>query len=207
MAGITGSDVSIFNILQILGTLSTILLTFFMLMLSLMNQNFKGIVYIIGATFALIVGHIAQSLFKSNNNNSDPNKICDIIALPLLGNTNIPCSSSLFILFTFSYLFLPMKYNKQMNYGVITGLLLLFSADTISKITNNCSTISGVVLGALLGFVLGCVWYTILHTAGADSLLYFNEMDSNAVRCEQPSKQTFKCSVYKNGELVSSNIA
>ena len=41
-----------------------------------------------------------------------------------------------------------------MNYGVITGLLLLFSADTISKITNNCSTISGVVLGALLGFVL-----------------------------------------------------
>ena len=206
MAGITGSDVSIFNILQILGTLSTILLTFFMLMLSLMNQNFKGIVYIIGATFALIVGHIAQSLFKSNEN-TDPNKICDIIALPLLGNNNIPCSSSLFILFTFSYLLLPMKYNKQMNYGVITGLLLLFSADTISKISNSCSTISGVVLGALLGFVLGCMWYTILHAAGADSLLYFNEMDSNAVRCEQPSKQTFKCSVYKNGELVSSNIA
>ena len=94
-----------------------------------------------------------------------------------------------------------------MNYGVITGLLLLFSADTISKISNNCSTISGVVLGALLGFVLGSIWYTILHAAGADSLLYFNEMDSNAVRCEQPSKQTFKCSVYKNGELVSSNIA
>ena len=70
-----------------------------MLMLSLMNQNFKGIVYIIGATFALIVGHIAQSLFKSNDN-SDPNKICDVIALPLLGNNNIPCSSSLFILFT-----------------------------------------------------------------------------------------------------------
>jgi len=42
---------------------------------------------------------------------------------------------------------------------------------------------------------------------GADEVLYFDEMESNAVKCEKPSSQTFKCSVYKNGVLVSSNIA
>ena len=33
----------------------------------------------------------------------------------------------------------------------------------------------------------------------------FNELDSNKVMCSRPSKQTFKCSVYKHGELITSN--
>ena len=206
MAGISGSPLNFKNTLVLMGSLSTILLTFFMLMLTLMNQNFKGLVFIAGAVLALIIGHMFKYLFKSSNLQTNTN-LCDIISIPLLGNSGIPCSSSLYIIFTFAYLFLPMQYNKQMNYGVIVGLLLLFTADTVSKVVNNCTTAKGVTLGALLGFIFGTIWYSILHACGADSLLYFNEMDSNAVRCDQPSKQTFKCSVYKNGELVSSNIA
>ena len=33
--------------------------------------------------------------------------------------------------------------------------------------------------------------------------LFFNEMSSTSEVCSMPKKQTFKCSVYKNGQLLS----
>lgn len=203
MAGI---ELTLSNMLQLMAALSPILIAFFMLMLSFMNQNMKGIVFIAGAVLATFLNHFLQNMMKSE---VDPTAslTCNIVDIPFLTRYNSPSTSSLFIAFTFAYLFLPMKYNNQMNYAVIAAILGLFSLDAVSKITNRCTTVGGAVLGALAGFVMGAMWYTIFKAVGAYELLYFDEMDSNAVRCERPSKQTFKCSVYKNGKLVSSNIA
>jgi hypothetical protein len=39
-------------------------------------------------------------------------------------------------------------------------------------------------------------------------LLFINELTSGSNKevCSMPNKQTFKCSVYKNGELLGSSI-
>ena len=79
--------------------------------------------------------------------------------------------------------------------------------DAVVKVTNKCTTVQGSLVGSLVGTLLGIVWYSILHSAGADSLLYFDEVESNNVVCSKPSTQTFKCSVYKNGQLVQSGVA
>jgi hypothetical protein len=99
-----------------------------------------------------------------------------------------------------------MKYNNNMNYVVLVSLLCLFALDAVTKVGKKCTTGPGTFLGALVGLVLGGVWYSLFHQAGLDSLLYFDELTSNRVLCSRPSKQTFKCSVYKNGEIISSNI-
>jgi hypothetical protein len=39
---------------------------------------------------------------------------------------------------------------------------------------------------------------------GLGDYLIFNEVSSTKEVCTVPKKQTFKCSVYKNGELVGS---
>ena len=100
-----------------------------------------------------------------------------------------------------------MKYNNQINYILIAALLCLLALDCVTKVTNKCTSAGGALLGALVGFILGAVWYTLFHMAGYDSLLYFEELQSNNIICARPSKQTFKCSVYKNGQLISSNVA
>ena len=87
-------------------------------------------------------------------------------------------------------LVLAMKYNNQMNYAVIAALMGLFSLDAVSKVTIVCTTVGGAVLGALAGFVMGAMWYTVFHVVGADELLYFDEMDSND-KVRTSSKQTF----------------
>ena len=203
MAGI---QLSFSNMIQLVSALAPLLVGSFFIMLSLLNQNAKGIVYLAGAVLATVL-----NIFVMNQIGSpiapDASMLCNLVELPYLTKFNSPSPSALFIAFTFAYVFLPMRYNNQMNYPVIITLLCLLALDSVSKIKGKCTTAGGSVLGSLLGFVFGALWYSLFHGMGYDSLLYFDEMDSNNVVCSKPSKQTFKCSVYKNGELVSSNIA
>lgn len=194
------------NIAQLIAILTPILIAFFMLMLSAMNQNFKGIVFIAGAILAILINIPLMTSIGSNKFDNE-SFTCNIIDIPFLTNYNNPSSSSVFIAFTFAYLFMPMVHNNSMNYPIIISLLLLFSLDGTSRVANRCTPVLGVILGGLFGIILGSAWYLVFKIAGANELLYFNEMDSNVIKCDRPSKQSFKCSVYKNGELVSSNIS
>ena len=193
------------NMLQLFSAFSPLLLGFFLIMSSLFNQNLKGIVYLAGVLIASVI-----NIFLMNQIGSkiDPNLAlsCNIIDIPYLTNFNSPAPTSLFIAFTIAYLVLPMYFNEQMNYVVLATLLCLLALDAITKISNKCTTSGGSILGTLVGLVLGATWYTVFHQSGYDSLLYFDELQSNKVMCSRPSKQTFKCSVYKGGSLISSNI-
>jgi hypothetical protein len=191
--------------LQLFAALSPLLLGFFLVMSSLFNQNLKGLIYLAGVLMASVINIFLMNQIKSPV--SDKASLsCNLVDLPFITEFNSPAPSSLFIAFTIAYLVLPMKYNNNMNYVILASLLGLFGIDAITKIQNNCTTVGGSFLGALVGFILGAIWYTIFHVSGYDSLLYFDELESNNVTCSRPSKQTFKCSVYKNGELISSNI-
>jgi len=193
------------NIMQFFAAISPLLLAFFLVMSSIFNQDIKGFVYLAGVLLACVINIPIMNVLKSE---ISPNAslTCNIIDIPHMANYNSPALSSLFIAFTIAYLILPMTTNNQINYVVLVALLCLFSLDSVTKVINKCTTASGVFLGGLIGFILGGIWYTLFHVTGYDSLLYFAELQSNNVLCRRPSKQTFKCSVYKNGELISSNI-
>lgn len=194
------------NIMRLASLLAPVLLVFFFVMLSMLNQDFKGLVYVAGVLLATALNIPLMNMQKSPVS-PDASLTCNLVEVPFLTNYNSPAVSSLIIAFTFAYLYLPMRANDQMNYAVVAALVSLFALDAVTRITGKCTTVAGTVLGALVGTFFGVCWYTVFHAAGADHLLYFDELDSNNVVCARPSKQTFKCSVYKNGQLISSNIA
>jgi len=197
---------TITNFLQFFSGIAPLLLGFFLIMISLFNQDIKGIIYLAGVLIACVINVFFQNLIKSERS-SDESPICNLIDLPFgINQFNSPALSSLFIAFTIAYLVLPMNFNGNMNYVILAALLSLFALDGVTKVFNKCTTIGGVFLGALTGFLLGAGWYTLFHVSGYDSLLYFDELKSNNVVCKRPSKQTFKCSVYKNGQLIQSNV-
>jgi hypothetical protein len=203
MAGI---QLTLSNMMQLASLLSPVLLAFFFVMLSILNQNIKGLVYIAGVLLATVLNIPIMNLIKSPIS-PDASLTCNLVEIPFLTNYNSPAPSSLLIAFTFAYLFLPMKANNQMNFSVISALCILFAMDAVTRITGKCTTVSGTVIGGLVGVIFGTIWYTVFHAVGADYLLYFDELESNNVVCSKPSKQKFKCSVFKNGQLISSNIA
>ena len=193
------------NMFKLFSAISPMLLVFFLVVSSLFNQDLKGLIYLAGLMLACMINIFAMNQIKSTRDKKNSNVICELFDFPITGY-NSPNMTSMIISFTTLYLLLPMNYNNSMNYSVIVFFLCLFSVDTFTKIKYSCTTGTGIVIGTLLGGILGMLWYSLLKNSGNSSLLYFDELQTNKVKCSKPDKQTFKCSVYKNGTLISNNI-
>ena len=199
-------DISTSNLFQTFASISPFLLGFFLILSSLFNQDIKGVIYLGGALLATALNIPLMQILKSEKSES-ASPTCDFIGLPLVGNYDSPSPSSLFIGFTLVYLGLPMRANNQINFGVLIFIFGLLIIDMITKTMKKCTTVTGSILGALVGSLFGGIYYTLINSSGYTNLLYFNSLPSNNVVCNKPAKSTFKCSVYKNGELISQNDA
>ena len=195
-------QLSFSNIFQLFSTLSPILLGFFLVMISLFNQDIKGLVYLGGVLIASLVNLLLMNTIKNKTSpNMSPN--CNLIEFPFnLNEYNSPAFNNMFISFTFFYLYMPMKYISEINYPILISIISIFSIDTITKLKNSCIDLSGALLGTLFGTIMGIVWFIIFYSTDNKDLLFFNSEPSNNVVCSRPKEQTFKCSVYKNGEII-----
>tara|TARA_B100000963_G_scaffold262441_1_gene230602 strand:- start:11512 stop:12123 length:612 start_codon:yes stop_codon:yes gene_type:complete len=194
------------QLIQFFTAMSPLLLAFLLVVVSLFNQDVKGLVYLGGVLLGSFAWLIMLFLIKSPTN-PDRADSCNMINWPFnITAYNNPNYSSYFIAFTIAYLVLPMYFNEQMNWTVLVFLLTLFVADAYSSVSKKCTPVSGPVIGSIIGLLMGGMWFTVFHATGNDDLLYFQEMLSNNVVCKRPEKQTFKCSVYRKGELISSSI-
>lgn len=193
-------ELTLSNIFQFISAIAPLILGFFLIMLSVFNQDIKGIIYLAGILISTCISILALNIIRHDKN--DDSKNCDIIDLPFTNNFDIPSVNSVLLSFTFIYLVMPMISSNQMNYSLIVFLLGMIAIDAISKIMNKCTNIGGIFVGLLIGGGLGLGWFLLFKSLGFNSVLYFNEANSNKVYCSRPQKQTFKCSVYKNGELI-----
>ncbi len=201
-----GLKLTFANLLDLFATLAPFLLGFFLVMASVFGQNIKGIVYLGGVLIASILNIPIMSMIGSPIDSEAPPtcRFFDPTSV-LVSAYNSPSPSTLFVAFSATYLILPMVFNAQINYPLVVTLGALLALDMVTKVKARCTSAGGAVLGALVGVVFASAWYTIFKAAGLSSLLYFDELSSNRVMCARPSKQTFKCSVYKNGEVVSTS--
>ena len=195
-------QLSFSNLLQFFAAISPILLAFCLVMISLFNSDIKGLVYLGGILIASLINLFILNTLQIKSETLIP-KYCNLIEFPFNLNEYVsPAFNSMFIAFTLAYLYMPMQYISSMNYPVIlfiTGLLVL---DGGTKVMGGCTTFGGVALGTLIGLVLGLLWFIAFYSTNHKDLLYFNAESSNNVVCSRPSKQTFKCRIFKNGEII-----
>ena len=96
-----------------------------------------------------------------------------------------------------------MFTNGSPNFVIFSLLIVYFFLDIFIKASQQCIRRSGeVVLNVLMGAASSALVVTLMYAGGSGKYLYFNEISSNKDICYQPKEQTFKCSLYKNGELV-----
>lgn len=117
---------------------------------------------------------------------------------------NDPLYSVFLLSFTLFYLLLPMFLSGSYNFGAIGFFGSYLVVDLGVRLSLKC--VDGVpallqgLLGAMVGSMCGGLYYTY-----ARSLVFVNVVNTSSGEvCTMPSAQQFKCSVYKNGELVSS---
>ena len=189
------------NLFQFFTTVSTFMLVFFVVMISIFNSSIKGIIYLGGLLITAAFNYIFMNVIK---NPYDPNTsgYCSLFQIPNR-DFNAPSIGSVVYGFTMAYLFAPMtKGPERVNIPIIITITSLFLMNTYTKINNNCNPSWGIMLGFAFGVICGIIQFTLLDTTGYSSLLYFDEITSNNVVCSRPKNQNFVCSVWKNGQII-----
>lgn len=168
--------------------------------MSFVFQNFKGLIYL-----GFLIGCCVVRSFVYSMSGAPPivndRTICTSIQYSKYGN---PTFSAFVFAFTIMYLSFPMFSNGSVNYWVFISLITYFFMDIFIKIYKNCIIKTGdLFLNVLLGATSAALIVTLMYAGGSGKYLFFNEVSSNKEMCYQPSKQNFKCLMYKDGTLIS----
>ena len=184
-----------------LSLISPYVIVLLLLLNSIINSNIKGLIYV----FGVIILFFIVLLFQSSINVAGkyvPPSYCRLFSSQV-PYYSIPSFNSALIMFTFVYILIPMVVYNAMNLPFLCILLILFAIDTGIRVQNKCTTMVGILFGGVIGIVISIMWYLIISSNSPD-LLYYDDLISNKVACSRPTKQQFKCSVYKNGQLLQS---
>ena len=194
-------SITLTNLLKYISMMSPLLITFFMIMISIFNNTLiKGLLFTFGLVIVTFCNYVLKNLLKDKQNLS-ASPMCNILPQPFTavygGDVfSSPNLSSTILGFTCAYLLFPMKVNNELNPALATFLFALLGVNSVVEIKSHCSTIGGVILGIIFGIIAGLIYYSLIVASGHKDLAYFSEVLSNDIKCSKPSKQRFKCVTY-----------
>ena len=91
---------------------------------------------------------------------------------------------------------------------LVAFLIFYVLFDLGIKVIRGCLDFSkqmSAVIGDFIGgglLAMGIVF--LMYAGNSDRFLFFADQTANGTICSRPKSQTFRCAVYKNGELVTS---
>ena len=201
-------ELNLLTVIYLFLRLSPFIIVCFFALNSLFNQDFRGIVYLHGVIFAcfistMIYTAIGSSAFFSSSEKKNP--ICTLVSFSKEPSSNVLPIGQNILGFSFFYLFYVIAKNSTYltNLVVVIFFPILIICDFIWNMTNGCYDPRQLLLSLLMGSGFGMLLSYIIDSSGITSLQYFYSNNSKE-QCSVPSKQTFKCNVYKNGALIAS---
>jgi hypothetical protein len=192
-------DLNIISITYLFLRLAPFVLVCFFSLSSLLNQDFKGLVYLCGLIFAsfitIMIGNILD--LPSFSPEERP-EICNILSINQQGDfSKLPLSQTVFS-FTLFYLLIPIIMLKTAKQNIPTlvffPILILF--DIAWNIQNTCYRFEQLFVSLCLGGFIGLSWGYIIYNTRNPSLQYLVGPKNNEV-CSKPTKQMFRCKTSK----------
>lgn len=201
------------NIFYSLSFYSPIIICVSIVLFSMFTVTINKALFFFGWVFVITSLRIA--VLKASGNDNQRKEI-PIICSTGLSEIFIPKDvlySTYLLTFTMMYFILPMfmisvQNNVNIiNYGVLAFFICYIGLDIFIKNKLLCiptetfgKNVSGNILSGI--FLGGLIAGIIMYGTQLKDYLYINEINSNKEVCSMPSKQQFKCKVYKDGTLV-----
>ena len=207
---IGGATIPLFQAISLYSPIITLISIFlFSIFSSAIN---KGLFYIASVFFVTAIRIAFIYMFFPDYDRSliNSNPICENgKVMPFTGKTY----STFFLTFTAFYFIVPMviltSMNKtnMMNYLVLSFFMAYIIFDGWIKYSLNCVLFDSALLGDfLVGGLFGSLIAIILFYSDKISLMFINELNSNKEVCSVPSKQHFRCSILRDGQIIGSTI-
>jgi len=171
----------------------------FFLILSIFNQNLKGIAYLIGICVLSVISSMIGGMYDaSSGDHRDPK--CAGHGL-FFSNNGLPYGTLIYA-FSFFYLLVPMLTNGIVNMWMIGSLILATVLDALVNLKQGCSNSALIILSLVVASLTGTLWSTLIYSIKPELTYHTDYISSNKLACSLPSKQKFKCVVKKNGEII-----
>jgi len=203
-----GFQANLKNIYTFFSSLAPLYISAYLLISSISNGDVgKSGMFIAGLVLVLFIHSvIAMTInqkFEDKFGSSKYKLECNFVQLPYLSDYMVPNLNSTLLAFIFTYLVMPMQTYNSYNVVLLTIIAVFFGINAFSKVLHGCTSMVGILISSVIGFIIGFAWYSIVLTSNP-KLLFFGA-DGGEPICSRPSKQTFKCKVYRNGEVIHSN--
>jgi hypothetical protein len=192
------------EILNNMSYYSAVVIAFSVVLLSFAISNpMKGVIYIGWVLSATILRIIFMMMVSTGNKNIPENCKKGSLIGPL---TEYDAGrNSIYILtFTLMYICFPMIISKNINWYILWLLVVYLIFDCIIKYRTTCIVDPLVYVGEIIGGSVGGLSVSsMMYYLGLNRFLFINDVGSGRQVCSVAKNQTFKCAVYKNGEIIS----
>jgi hypothetical protein len=171
----------------------------------------KGLFYIATVFFITAIRILFMSSFAKDYEAGESPLCKNGKIMPFTGRTY----STFIMMYTLCYFVTPMfiltKMNNEnmVNYYVIAFFIAYIIFDILMRSTLSMGCIEfgvGLIGDSLVGLLFGVIMSLLLFYSDKISLMFINELNSNKEVCSVPSKQKFKCVLYKDGMIVGSSV-
>ena len=171
----------------------------FFILLSIFNQNLKGLAYLVGVCVLLQMTNVVNNMATINKPNPESmnHKTCKFVS----SFNGLPYGMQIYA-FTLFYLLLPMMTNGIHNIPLLFTIVFLMIVDGSMNINQGCSTLQYIAISLIMGGIIGTIWSLIIYSVRPGLTYHTDYITSNKLACQMPSKQNFKCVVKKNGEII-----
>lgn len=194
------AELDLISILYIAFRLAPFILVSFFSLASIINQDFKGLIYLVGLLLATATAILLGNTFdftipaKVGTLYEQTTNTCNLLTLTKSGPlSNLPLSQVVFA-YTFGYLTYIIGKYKLASQNIPTLIIfpLLIVADWIWMTTNQCATTMAVLLATIVGGSVGIAWSALIDSMKLNKYQYFNGLSTKET-CSLAAKQSFRC--------------
>ena len=189
------------GLLQFTSMIAPNVLVGFFLLLTMFNQNMKGVAYLVGVTVLFSVSNIINNfMFNSSGRDDSVKKTCH--SYGIFSSNGGLSYGTLIYSFTFFYLLIPMIINNIINIPLLFSLIIMTILDGMVNVYNKCTSGIYIIISLLLASLAGTAWAFTIYSTAPGLTYHTDYITSNKLACSMPTEQKYRCKVMKNGEVI-----
>ena len=198
---------SIKNLGEAFTIFSPVILSCMFLLVSLINNDVKGIILLSMVSILWIIIKLLQNVELFRNEGFSMGMACNMYSLGT--SYSSPSFITAVLGFLIFYTFVgPLLFNSSVpSVGLIVFYTVVAVIQYIFGFKLKCFGHKGYWLGMVFGAIVGGLLWSAFTYFGNPQLIFFQDKESsssNNTQCGMKTKQQFQCKVYKNGQLVKS---
>ena len=191
-------DLNLINILYMFFRLSPFIIVSYFTLQSILNQDLKGVIYLIGLIVTSFVVYLIASVLPEEPVSKDSSDLMKVKCSQLtIGSSQpiskLPLSQTVFG-YTLTYLsyFIGVNNLQSQNVPIFILFPLLILGDIFWSTTNRCSSPKYLLISLIISSIVGLLWAMLIESTGVGGFAYLTGIANKDV-CSRPTKSLYKC--------------